>query len=303
MSKVDSNFALKVQDMFSTKSWFKQSVQAIALRDNFQYVAVKSNKEVMILQCTIENCKCSLCASFCIHGDRTLWVLTRYDSEHTCSVDVPLTDHRHATFTVIKDLIKNKIFLAGSELSTPKDIVRYIRAEHGLSIFYQIAWRAREAALDEIHGSPEDSYKMIPQFVYILKLNKPCSVVEYKVDADGRFLYFFVALSATISGWQHCCPLISIDGTSLKNKKAFNIVDFEHEMRLLESFVTGIREELESIGFAMWSRAYSPRRRYNVMTMKCVCWNLLPLVYVRSLNPLVLLSGLVHTHHIGDIMS
>uniref|UniRef100_A0A9I9EI42 Uncharacterized protein n=1 Tax=Cucumis melo TaxID=3656 RepID=A0A9I9EI42_CUCME len=77
-------------------------------------------------------------------------------------------------FTVIKDLIKNKIFLAGSELSTPKDIVRYIRAEHGLSIFYQIAWRAREAALDEIHGSPEDSYKMIPQFVYILKLNKPC---------------------------------------------------------------------------------------------------------------------------------
>ena len=86
-------------------------------------------------------------------------------------------------------------------------------------------------------------------------------------------------------------------------RKAFNIVDFEHEMRLLESFVTGIREELESIGFAMWSRAYSPRRRYNVMTMKCVCWNLLPLVYVRSLNPLVLLSGLVHTHHIGDIMS
>ena len=191
-------------------------------------------------------------------------------------------------------------------------------------------------------------------------------VVEYKVYADSRFLYFFMALSASISGWQHCCPVISIDGTSLKNKyggtflsvstldvndqifplafcivdlennfswtwfcnqlkriicdqnevvivsnrhksickaievvfsnvlhcmclvhllknlklkykrivntvfhacgKAFNIVNFEHEIRLLESSAPGIREELESIGFAKWSRAYSPRRRYNVMT-------------------------------------
>ncbi|WP_407810881.1 hypothetical protein, partial [Staphylococcus aureus] len=43
-------------------------------------------------------------------------------------------------------------------------------------------------------------------------------VVEYKVDADGRFLYFFMALSASISGWQHCHPVISINGTSLKDK-------------------------------------------------------------------------------------
>ncbi|TYK25813.1 protein FAR1-RELATED SEQUENCE 3-like [Cucumis melo var. makuwa] len=44
------------------------------------------------------------------------------------------------------------------------------------------------------------------------------SVVEYKVDVDGRFLYFFMALSTSISGWQHCRSVISIDGTSLKNK-------------------------------------------------------------------------------------
>ncbi|KAA0065926.1 protein FAR-RED ELONGATED HYPOCOTYL 3-like [Cucumis melo var. makuwa] len=90
--------------------------------------------------------------------------------------------------------------LVGSELSTPKDIVHYIRAEHGLSISYQKAWRAREVALDDIHGSPEDSYKMIPQFSYILKLNNPGTVVEYKVDLDGRFLYFFMALKPSISG-------------------------------------------------------------------------------------------------------
>ena len=90
-------------------------------------------------------------------GDRTLWVLTRFNSKHTCLVNVPITDHKQATFIVIKDLIKNKISLAGSELSTPKDIVHYIRAEYGLSISYQKAWHAREAALDEIRRSPKDS--------------------------------------------------------------------------------------------------------------------------------------------------
>ncbi|XP_050941587.1 uncharacterized protein LOC127149758 [Cucumis melo] len=259
-------------------------------------------------------------------------------------------DHRQATFTVIKDLIKNKSSLASSELSTLKDIVHFIRAEHGLSISYQKAWHACEAASDDIRGSPENSYKMLPRFAYILELNNPSCVIEYKVDVDGRFLYFFMALSASISCWQHYRPLISIDGTSLKNKydgtllsastpnandqifplafclkriigsrndvvvvfdrhksickaievvfsnvlhriclvhllkklklkykrivdfvlhsygKAFNIVDFEHEMRLLESSASGIRKELESISFAKWSRAYSPRRRYNVMT-------------------------------------
>ena len=43
-------------------------------------------------------------------------------------------------------------------------------------------------------------------------------VVEYKVDANGRFLYFFIALSASSSSWQYCRSVISIDGTSLKNK-------------------------------------------------------------------------------------
>ncbi|XP_008464510.2 protein FAR-RED ELONGATED HYPOCOTYL 3-like [Cucumis melo] len=316
-------------------------IQAIALGDNFQYVIVKSNKEVMILQCAIGVCKWSLHASCCIHEDRSLWVLTRFDYEHTCSVDVPLTDHRQATFIVIKDLIKNKISLAGSKLSTPKDIVHFIRAEHGLNISYQKAWRTREAALDDIHRSLEDSYKMLSIFAYILELNNPCSVVEYKVDTDvisidetslkNKYgdtllsastldandkifpLAFYVVDSENDSSWTwfcnqlkriiggqnevvivsdrrksickaievvfpnvlHCICLVHLlRNLKLKYKrivdtvfracgKIFNIVDFEHKMYLLESSALGIREELESIGFAKWSRAYSPRRRYD----------------------------------------
>ena len=44
------------------------------------------------------------------------------------------------------------------------------------------------------------------------------SIVEYQVDTDGRFLYFLMALSTSIDGLKHCRPVISIDGTSMKNK-------------------------------------------------------------------------------------
>ncbi|TYK07202.1 protein FAR1-RELATED SEQUENCE 3-like [Cucumis melo var. makuwa] len=108
---------------------------------------------------------------------------------------------------------------------------------------------------------------MLPRFAYILELNNPGSVIEYKVDTDGRFLYFFMALSAFISGWNLKLKYKRIvDIVFHSCGKAFNIVNFEHEMHLLESSAPGIREELKSIGFAKWSRAYSPRRRYNVMT-------------------------------------
>uniref|UniRef100_A0A9I9EIR9 Uncharacterized protein n=1 Tax=Cucumis melo TaxID=3656 RepID=A0A9I9EIR9_CUCME len=78
---------------------------------------------------------------------------------------------------------------AGSELSTLKVIVHFIRAEHGLSISYQKAWYACEAALDDIRGSPEESYKILPRFAYILELNNSGYVVEYKGNPVNNMKY------------------------------------------------------------------------------------------------------------------
>ena len=93
---------LNLRYMFSTKALLKQLIQVIAITNNFQYVTIKSNKEVLILQCIIEDCLWSLCASCSFHGGRTLWVLTRFDSEHTCSVDVPLIYHSKLLFLLLR---------------------------------------------------------------------------------------------------------------------------------------------------------------------------------------------------------
>lgn len=40
--------------------------------------------------------------------------------------------------------------------------------------------------------------------------------MDYCVDSNDRFKYFFMSLSASIEGWQYCRPIISVDGTFLK---------------------------------------------------------------------------------------
>ena len=56
--------------MFSTKSLLKKFVQVIAIRDNFQYVTVKSNKKVLNLQCVLKiaNGHCMVLVVFMVIG-------------------------------------------------------------------------------------------------------------------------------------------------------------------------------------------------------------------------------------------
>ncbi|TYK16237.1 protein FAR1-RELATED SEQUENCE 3-like [Cucumis melo var. makuwa] len=83
---------------------------------------------------------------------------------------------------------------------------------------------------------------MIPKFAYILELNNPGYVVEYNADSNGKFLYFFMALSASISGWQHCRLLISIDETSMKNK---------YGSTLLSASTPDANDEIFSLAFCV----------------------------------------------------
>ncbi|KAA0038990.1 protein FAR1-RELATED SEQUENCE 3-like [Cucumis melo var. makuwa] len=102
---------------------------------------------------------------------------------------------------------------------------------------------------------------MLPRFAYILELNNLRiftiyigSVVDYKVDIDGSFLYFFMALSASISGWQHSRPVISIGGTSLKNKYSGTLLsastpDVNDQIFLLAFYVVDSENDSSWIWF------------------------------------------------------
>ncbi|XP_070057673.1 uncharacterized protein [Nicotiana tomentosiformis] len=90
-------------------------------------------------------------------------------------------------------------------------------SEHGVNLTYKQAWRAKEKALEFLRGQPTDSYSRLLSYLYILEKTYPGSVVKLQKTKDGYFLYAFVALSTSIKGWEHCRPVVVVDGIFLKS--------------------------------------------------------------------------------------
>ncbi|XP_070042162.1 uncharacterized protein [Nicotiana tomentosiformis] len=100
---------------------------------------------------------------------------------------------------------------------TPKDIQTGMLSEHGVNLTYMQAWRAKEKALEFLRGHPDDSYNRLSSYLYILEKTYPGLVVKLQKTEDNYFLYAFVALSTSIKGWEHCRPVVLVDGTFLKS--------------------------------------------------------------------------------------
>ncbi|XP_070003294.1 uncharacterized protein [Nicotiana sylvestris] len=100
---------------------------------------------------------------------------------------------------------------------TPKDIQFDMLSEHGVNLTYMQAWRAKEKALQFLRGYYADSYSKLPSYLYILEKTYPGSVVKLKKTDDDCFLYVFVVICTSISGWNYCRPVVVVDGTFLKS--------------------------------------------------------------------------------------
>ncbi|XP_075101621.1 uncharacterized protein LOC142177060 [Nicotiana tabacum] len=100
---------------------------------------------------------------------------------------------------------------------TPIDIQTDILSDHGVKLTYMQAWRAKEKALEFLRGYLVDSYSRLPSYLYILEKTYPGTLVKLQKTEDVCLLYAFVALSTFIKGWEHCRPVIVVDGTFLKS--------------------------------------------------------------------------------------
>ncbi|XP_070023679.1 uncharacterized protein [Nicotiana sylvestris] len=79
------------------------------------------------------------------------------------------------------------------------------------------AWRAKEKALQFLRGYPADSYNKLPSYLYIMEKTYPGSIVKLKKTGDDCFLYVFVAICTSISGWKYCRLVVVVDRTFLKS--------------------------------------------------------------------------------------
>ncbi|KAM6541244.1 hypothetical protein CsatB_005691 [Cannabis sativa] len=200
--------------LFKDKKMFKSGLCYYAMINNFQFRTKRSEPREYVVTCVDENCKWYVRASTFKHTD--YFKVRKYVKEHTCSLEVIMEDHRQANCNVIGELIKTK-FTTIKRVHTPNDIMKDMLDDYGVSMSYSKAWRSREKAIELVRGKTDESYQQLPMYLHMLKVANPGTITSLTTDDKDRFKYLYLAYAHSIKGWQHCRPIIVVDGTFMKS--------------------------------------------------------------------------------------
>ncbi|XP_055960222.1 uncharacterized protein LOC130014995 [Mercurialis annua] len=203
-----------VGQIFKNKEIMKTSFCFYTIANQFQYKVSKSCKREYIVICIDLNCRWTVRASR--DGKTNMFVIRRMINIHTCPPNIRMDDKRQATASIIGEHIKMK-FLDIKTIYTPADIIADIQRDFGIVLSYNRAWRSKVKALNQIRGTPRDSYSILPGYLHMLLQTNPGSVVDLHTTDENNFEYMFMALDASIKGWKYCRPIVVVDGTFLKS--------------------------------------------------------------------------------------
>ncbi|XP_050217252.1 uncharacterized protein LOC126668077 [Mercurialis annua] len=213
VSEPQKDQELKVGQYFKDKATLQACLRVHAINHHYQSKIVKSCPKQILVKCIDDTCQWYLKASS--NGDTQQFIIRKQNMDHTCPIETRFNNQNQASASHIAESIKLK-YLNVKTKYTPIDIKNDMETIHGVKISYMMAWRSKEKAFEMLRGKPCDSYKALPTFLYMLAATNPGSVIDIELRDDDSFLYVFTALKASIEGWQHCKPIMVVDGTFLK---------------------------------------------------------------------------------------
>ncbi|XP_024013909.1 uncharacterized protein LOC112087988 [Eutrema salsugineum] len=207
---------VKKDQIFRSKTELKASLEISAMKYNFDYNVLESTKRVWCIRCKEKSCNWRIRAQ-CLEGSE-YFRINKYVAQHTSAPSNKDVVGRTASAKTIGNLIKNK-FEGAKAGPSPREIIHFIRTEHGCDISYDHAWEAREYAISIVRGIPGKSYAKIPKYLHMLKEANPGTHTQYETDITGRFKFLFLSFGQSVRGFYKAIRrVIVVDGTFLKNK-------------------------------------------------------------------------------------
>nr|XP_016459765.1 PREDICTED: uncharacterized protein LOC107783306 [Nicotiana tabacum] len=207
------NEFVEEDQVYKDKETLMNVMKNLAVRERFQFKVKRSSATRYHLTCLDDNCAWSFKSSVVFKAN--IFKVRSYNNNHTCGYGERYLTQRQATSGIIASIVKDK-YVNPKKVYTTNDIIEDIQKQHGIEVSYMKAWRAKEIAMAMIRGSPSDSYKELPKYFYMLEQTNPGSVTKLHKSEDGCFLYAYVSLYASIKGWEHCRPIMVVDGSFLK---------------------------------------------------------------------------------------
>ena len=92
-----------------------------------------------------------------------------------------------------------------------------LEGDYGIQLKYSKAWSGLKLALDQTHGTYEESFQLLFNWAAQLELSSPGSRVQIEVEkiwGKIRFKRIFVALKPCVDGFlAGCRPFIGVDAS------------------------------------------------------------------------------------------
>nr|VDD24755.1 unnamed protein product [Brassica oleracea] len=136
------------------------------------------------------------------------------------------------------------------DTTTPKTLVGLVQRRLGVEVSYATVWRGKKQAVKDMRGSPQEGYKKVPSYLYMLEKVNPDSRTSLLLDGEKRFKYLFVALGASIEGFQYMRKVITVDATILKIVQGGGRDEVTLQFRKLHKFIQSLslNSSIKSIG-------------------------------------------------------
>ncbi|XP_004506765.1 uncharacterized protein [Cicer arietinum] len=135
-------------------------------------------------------------------------------------------DHQHLSSAVICESILQMV--TTDPTISVSVLIAHIRSRYTYTTTYRKTWIAKQKAIERIYDNSEESYKELPRWILAFKHYLPSTVTDIEVgpfiEDDQRvpskavFHRLFWSFQPCIRGFDHCKPVVSVDGTWLYGK-------------------------------------------------------------------------------------
>ncbi|XP_010532421.1 PREDICTED: uncharacterized protein LOC104808441 [Tarenaya hassleriana] len=177
---------------------------------------MRSDKKLWEKRCKFvgSGCNWRLRTALILNSKR--WSVRKHNLIHSCKPVSESNKSMRGTKKLVRDYLKDEF--PGKLDSTPSahEIIDRVKAKYGTTVTYLTALRGKHKAESEIRGDPAEHFRKLPGWLYMLQKRNPGTIVNLELDMDGRsFKYLFIALGATVKGWNYMRKVVVIDVTFL----------------------------------------------------------------------------------------
>ncbi|XP_075109258.1 uncharacterized protein LOC107789808 [Nicotiana tabacum] len=215
ISKTNQNEVMAGQ-VYKDKATLKEVMKNYAIAQGFNSVLIGLMLSGLIyaLICISKDCDWRFKASSI--NKSKLFKVREFNDNHTCPLKDKVYEQRQASSSLISGIIRTKL-TNHKRKYTPRDIIDDVKSDLGVDVSYMLAWRAKEKAMNFLRGELTDSYKKLPVYLYTMDKTYPGSHIRMEKTSKNEFMYVYISLHAFIRGFDHCRPIVVVDGSHLKS--------------------------------------------------------------------------------------